>query len=164
MMESPSAYDLNISVAPPWPTSHPLWSNLYHSILNLTNKSTSDAHSGKDGWTFSDGLACWYNRVFVQDVDSLCERILRECHDSVLTGHAGRAKTLELIQGATRRLLVADNHQRLSLVCQRMCNLPVYKAATTEACGAPLPNEVPDGYWQIVSCITPEGIIERLGV
>lgn len=61
-----------------------------------SNAATFSKHSSIPGWTFKDGLACWYNRIIVPDLLLLRECILKECHDSVFTGHPGCTKTLEL--------------------------------------------------------------------
>jgi len=35
-------------------------------------------HRHLRGWTYMDGVLCWYNRIYVPDADSLRERIIRE--------------------------------------------------------------------------------------
>jgi len=57
-----------------------------------------DKHRNLNGWTYEDGVVCWYNRIYVPQANSLRERIMRESHDVLTAGHPGRSKTIELIQ------------------------------------------------------------------
>lgn len=112
-------------------------------------KSVFDEHSKSAGWAFADGLASYFNRIFVPDTASLRERVLRECHDSITSGHPGRTKTIELIQrDFWWPTLTRDAHAYVDgcSVCQRS------KALRQKPLGLLTPNEVPAGYWQIISC------------
>ena len=66
-----------------------------HSSIN---EETFSKNSPLPGWSFSNGLTTWHNRIVVPNVDSLRERIIKENHDSITAGHPGRTKTIELIQ------------------------------------------------------------------
>jgi transposase InsO family protein len=112
-------------------------------------KSVFERHSTATGWAFADGVATWYNRIFVPDVDSLRERVLRECHDSIASGHPGRTRTVELIlRDYWWPTLTKDAHAYVDgcSTCQRS------KPLRQKPLGLLTPNEIPTGYWQIISC------------
>ena len=114
-----------------------------------SNAATFSKHLSIPGWTFKDGLTCWYNRIVVPDLPPLRERIIKECHDSVFTGHPGRTKTLELVQRDFWWPSVSkDCHKYVDgcSTCQRtkpLCQKPF---------GLLSPNEIPQNFWQIISC------------
>ena len=66
-------------------------------IHSDSSKQLFDRHSSSPGWSFANGLACWFNRIAVPYIPSLCERVLRESQDSIFAGHPGCSKTLELV-------------------------------------------------------------------
>ena len=117
-----------------------------HSTLNA---SAFDEHRSSPGWSFDHGITCWFNRIVVPNVPSLREKIIKENHDSILAGHPGRNKTVELVQRdfwwAT---LTKDCHKYVDgcAVCQRS------KPLRQKPLGLLSPNEIPQNYWQIISC------------
>ena len=48
-------------------------------------------------WGEVDGLLTFHGRIYVPDSRDLRQRIIMQYHDSRVTGHPGRMKTLELI-------------------------------------------------------------------
>ena len=114
-----------------------------------SNTATFAKHSKSPGWSFSDGLACWYNKIIVPNVPLLRERIIKDNHDSVFAGHPGRTKTLELIQRDFWWPSVAkDCFQYIDgcSTCQRV------KPLCQKPFGLLSPNETPKNFWQIISC------------
>ncbi len=100
--------------------------------------------SQSPGWSFSDGLALWYNRIFVPNVASLRERVMRECHDSTTCGHP-----VELIaRDFYWPSLTKDAHSYVDgcATCQRT------KPLRQKPLGLLTPNEIPEAYWEIISC------------
>ena len=57
-----------------------------------------DKHWNLNGWTYKDGVMCWYNCIYVPQANSLRECIMCESHDVLTTGHPGHSKMIELIQ------------------------------------------------------------------
>jgi hypothetical protein len=113
------------------------------------SKSAFERHNTAAGWDFADGLATWYNRIFVPDIASLRERVLRDCHDSITSGHPGRTRTVELVlRDYWWPTLTKDAHAYVDgcSTCQRS------KPLRQKPLGLLTPNEIPSGYWQIISC------------
>lgn len=107
------------------------------------------ARAQSPGWSFADGLALWYNRIFVPNVDSLRERVIRESHDSVTCGHPGRTKTVEVItHDFYWPSLTKDTHAYVDgcATCQRA------KPLRQKPLGLLTPNEIPEAYWELISC------------
>ena len=116
------------------------------SPINLS-EFTKNSHS--PGWSHADGLTTWYNRIVVPDVLSLRERVIKENHDSLLAGHPGRTKTIELIQrDFWWPSITKDCHKYVDgcTTCQRS------KPLCQKQLGLLPPNEVPENFWQIISC------------
>ena len=114
-----------------------------------SNAATFATHSSAPGWTFADNLTCWYNRIVVPDVPHLCERIIQDNHDSILAGHPGRTKTLELIQRNFWWPTIARDcfkYVDSCSTCQRT------KPLRQKPLGLLSPNETPQNFWQIISC------------
>lgn len=90
--------------------SPPVSASLYDAIrLAQTQDASLDtiletglAQNGErlpaDHWTSNNGLLLYQDRIYVPDNTALRQRIIRSYHDSQLTGHPGRFKTLELIK------------------------------------------------------------------
>jgi len=101
------------------------------------------------GWTYADGTLCWYNHIYVPDSGSLRQRVLRENHDVITVGHPGRSKMIELIQHDFWWPSLAKdvrNYVDGCPTCQKtkpLCQKPH---------GLLAPNEIPHGYWEIISC------------
>ena len=51
----------------------------------------------EDGWLTKDGLTLWHDRVYIPKIPELQEKLIKEHHDSSLTGHPGIFKMIELI-------------------------------------------------------------------
>ena len=113
------------------------------------NLSTYNAHASSPGWANKDNLTTWYNRIVVPNIPSLRERIIKENHDSIIAGHPGRTKTVELVQRDFWWPTVSkDCHKYVDgcLTCQRT------KPLRQKPLGLLSPNEVPENFWQIISC------------
>jgi hypothetical protein len=115
----------------------------------MTLDDVWNKHRNLHGWTYSDGVLCWYNRIYVPQADSLRERILRENHDVLTAGHPGRSKTIELIQRNFWWPSLAKDVRTYvdgCPTCQRT------KPLRQKPHGLLTPNEIPRGYWEIISC------------
>ena len=113
------------------------------------NHSLFLKNSHLPGWTFENDLTCWHNRIVVPDINSLRERIIKENHDSILAGHPGCAKTIELIQrDYWWPSITKDCHSYVNgcSACQRS------KPLRQKPLSLLAPNEVPENNWQIISC------------
>jgi hypothetical protein len=108
-----------------------------------------EKHRHLHGWTYADGTLCWYNRIYVPNSGSLRERVLRENHDVITVGHPGRSKTIELIQRDFWWPSLAKDVQKYvdgCPTCQKT------KPLRQKPRGLLTPNEIPHGYWEIISC------------
>jgi hypothetical protein len=113
------------------------------------NLALFQKNSSSPGWHHLDGLTTWYNRIVVPDTLSLRERVIKENHDSILAGHPGRTKTVELVQRDFWWPSVSkDCHKYVDgcATCQRT------KPLRQKPLGLLSPNEVPENFWQIISC------------
>jgi hypothetical protein len=112
-------------------------------------KDAFEKHRHLHGWTYANEIVCWYNRVYVPNSSSLRERIIRESHDSLTAGHPGRSKTLELIQRDFWWPSLAKGVRAYvdgCPTCQKT------KLLHQKPHGLLAPNEIPNGYWEIISC------------
>ena len=48
-------------------------------------------------WAEADGLLTFQGKVYIPDAHDLRQQIMAQHHDSQVTGHPGRWKTLELV-------------------------------------------------------------------
>ena len=53
--------------------------------------------AGLKDWETEDGLVLYRDRIFVPPNKEIKEKILTKYHDSIVAGHPGRTKTLELV-------------------------------------------------------------------
>ena len=100
-------------------------------------------HRNLHGWTYEDGVVCWYNRIYVPQADSLRKRIMRESHNVLTAGHPGRSKTIELIQRDFWWPSLAKDVRTYvdgCPTCQRT------KPLRQKPHGLLTPNEIPRGY------------------
>ncbi|PPQ81108.1 hypothetical protein CVT24_008812 [Panaeolus cyanescens] len=123
---------------------------IIREIASFSNLSLEmfESHRNSPGWSFSDNLALWYNRIFVPNANDLRESIIRSNHDSPFSGHPGRAKTVELIQrDYWWPTLTKDVNRYVSgcLACQKA------KPHRSKPVGLLSPNAVPTENWQIIS-------------
>ena len=51
----------------------------------------------KNRWLTKDGLTLWHDQVYISKIPELQERLIKEHHNSSLTGHPRIFKTIELI-------------------------------------------------------------------
>ena len=106
-------------------------------------------NSSSPGWDHKDGLTTFYNRILVPDVLSLRECIIKENLDSTLAGHPGCTKTIELVQRDFWWPSISKDCQKYvdgCATCQRS------KPLRQKLLGLLSPNEVPENFWQIISC------------
>lgn len=99
-------------------------------------------------------------KLYVPNDMEICREILKQCHDSVTTGHSGRNLTLELVERhywwPLMRAFV-DKYVRGCEQCQWFKPIPHLKLAT-------LPIAVPEGPWQIVSTDLVTGLPPSKGI
>ncbi|KAJ3489900.1 hypothetical protein NLJ89_g11486 [Agrocybe chaxingu] len=100
------------------------------------------------GWSKTDGIISWYNRVYVPDIPDLRERIIRTNHDSLMTGHPGRYKTVELIQRDFWWPTVTKDVQRYILGCAACQKTKILR---TKPRGLLAPNAIPDDVWDTIT-------------
>ena len=60
-------------------------------------KTTHDRSVRSAEWSLVDGILYFRGKVYVPDSFDLRRRIVSLCHDTKISGHAGRWKTLELV-------------------------------------------------------------------
>ena len=118
-------------------------------LSSAENLATFTKNSSSPGWLHQDDLTTWYNRIVVPNNLALRERIIKENHDSSSAGHPGRTKTVELILWDFWWPSVSkDCHKYVDgcATCQRT------KPLRQKPLGLLSPNEVPENFWQIISC------------
>ena len=99
-------------------------------------------------WAEHDGLVLYRGLVYVPRDEDLRRRIVQAHHDSRVTGHPGRWKTLELVSrnywwpGISR---FVDRYVRGCDACNRVKTFPGTPA------GPLMPNPVPTRRWQVVT-------------
>lgn len=97
--------------------------------------------NGAAEWEELDGLVYYRGKLYVPNNMEIRREILRQCYDSVTTGHPGRNLTLELVEHhywwPLMRAFV-DKYVRGCEQCQRFKLIPHPKPAT-------LPIAVPEG-------------------
>ena len=99
-------------------------------------------------WAEHDGLVLYRGLVYVPRDEDLRRRIVQAHHDSRVTGHPGRWKTLELVSrnywwpGISRFI---DRYVRGCDACNRVKTFPGTPA------GPLMPNPVPTRRWQVVT-------------
>ncbi|KAJ3502093.1 hypothetical protein NLJ89_g9041 [Agrocybe chaxingu] len=107
-----------------------------------------DLNKNKPGWTFTDGVLTWFNRVYVPDAGDLRERVLRANHDTLSAGHPGRLKTIELVQRDFWWPSLAHDARRYTdgcVICQKI------KPLRQAPLGLLSPNKSPSDTWDTIS-------------
>lgn len=99
-------------------------------------------------WTLDDGILHYRQRIFVPSNEEIKRKILELYHDSIMAGHGGRAKTLEMVQRGYHWPMMKNYVNRYvdgCDTCQR--NKPSHH----KPFGLLKPLSVPEGPWQDVS-------------
>ena len=65
------------------------------SVQGLKDSKANSVQSAE--WKLQDGLLFYRDRIYVPNDADLQRRIVMQHHDSMVAGHAGRWKTLELV-------------------------------------------------------------------
>ena len=126
-------------------------SSIVESICShpTLNRALFDANSSSPGWIFKDDIASFYNCIVVPDIPSICERIIKENHDSLFAGHPGWTKMVELVQRNFWWPTVTKDCHKYVDSCQP-CQKT--KPLHQKPLGLLSPNEIPENFWQIISC------------
>lgn len=107
-----------------------------------------------------DGFAWQGEQIWVPDATGLRKRLIHEHHDMPYRGHFGNKKTLEALQLTFTWATAAHDVREYISGCQRCIRVKPWPRAIP-----PLqPLQVPDGFWESVSCdfvlglpLTPRG-------
>lgn len=89
--------------------------------------------NGAAEWEESDGLVYYRGKLYIPNNIEICCEILKQCHNSVTTGHLGRNLTLELVECHYWRPLMrafVDKYIRGCEQCQCFKPIPHPKPAT----------------------------------
>ena len=76
-------------------TKQPKEEPIARATQELQKSSTRSLQSAK--WLERDGLLYYRSCIYVLDTSNLRRRIVLLCHDTMVAGHPGRFKTLELV-------------------------------------------------------------------
>ena len=99
-------------------------------------------------WNIRDGLVFYCDRIYVPNEPELRRKIVELHHDSKITGHPGRWKTLELV---SRSYWWPQMSRFIGLYC-RTCDLCLRTKKDRRApIGELQPLRIPDHPWQVVS-------------
>jgi len=52
-----------------------------------------------DEWIEKEGLRYYKNRLYIPQNEALQNKIAQGCHDSLVAGHFGQEKTIEIVKG-----------------------------------------------------------------
>lgn len=111
--------------------------------------------NGATEWKESNRLVYYWGKLYVPNNIKIYCKILKQCHDSVTTGHLGHNLTLKLV----------EHHYWWPLMCvfidkyiwgceQYQCFKPIpYSKPAT------LPIAIPEGLWQIISTDLITGLL-----
>ena len=113
-----------------------------------------------DEWERDGDLVMYRGCVYVPKDPQLCHDIVHAHHDSMMTGHPGQWKTLEL---------VSHNYWWPGISCYvasyvagcDTCNC--CKSFLTQKVGKLMPNQIPSHCWEVISIDTIGELLESKG-
>jgi hypothetical protein len=118
-------------------------------VKALKELETSHGSMTYSEWSREDGLILFRGKIYIPKDPQLRHDILHNHHDTVIAGHPGRWKTLELVSrnywwpGISRYV---DKYVKSCDICNRT------KIYPTAPAGPLMPNAIPERPWQIVTC------------
>lgn len=116
--------------------------------------------NGAAEWEELDGLVYYRGKLYVPNNMEICREILKQCHNSVTTGHLDRNLTLELVKRHYWWPLMGafvDKYIRGCEQCQHFKPIPYSKSAI-------LSIAVPEGPWQIIGTDLVTGLPPSKGI
>lgn len=122
-------------------------------------KSGTQRLEGEE-WSQEQGLILFRGKVYVPRDQELRRQIVKAHHDSTVTGHPGRWKTLELVSrnywwpGISRYIALYTKG------CDRCNRTKTFPAKPT---GKLVPNQIPKDVWQIITVDLITGLPESQG-
>ena len=113
-----------------------------------------------DEWERDGDLVMYRGRMYVPKDPQLCHNIVHTHHDSMMTGHPGQWKTLELV--SRNYWWPGISHYVASYVvgcdaCNRCKSFPTLKV------GKLIPNRIPSHHWEVISVDTIGELPESKG-
>ena len=113
-----------------------------------------------DEWERDRNLVMYRGCVYVPKDPQLCHDIVHAHHDSVMTGHPGRWKTLELV--SHNYWWPGISHYVASYMAGcNVCNC--CKSFPTQKVGKLIPNRIPTHCWEVISVDTIGELPESKG-
>lgn len=116
------------------------------AVEELKHSSTKKLHG--EEWSMEQGLILYRGKIYVPKNETLRREVVQAHHDSPVTGHPGRWKTLELV---TRNYWWPNISRYIANYvkgCDR-CNRT--KTFPAKPMGKLTPTEIPDGPWQTIT-------------
>src|SRR5260221_3120535 len=111
-------------------------------------------------WERDRDLVMYRGRVYVPKDPQLCHDIVHAHHDSMMTGHPGRWKTLELVSHNYWWLGISRYVASYVAGCD-VCNR--CKSFPTQKVGKLTPNQIPTRCWEVISVDTIGELPESKG-
>lgn len=125
------------------------------ALKNLADRGLQSAE-----WSEEDGLVLFRGKVYVPKDKDLRRRIVAAHHDSMIAGHPGRWRTLELIS----RNYWWPNMTRFVAAYVRSCDAcNRTKIFPSPPAGTLMPNAIPTHRWQFATCDLIVGLPESRG-
>jgi hypothetical protein len=115
---------------------------------NLLTSGSREFKKSLEEWNFENGLLLHRGKVYVPKDQDLRLELLKLHHDTLLTGHPGRWKTLELL---SRNYWWPGMSVDVKKYVQGCDTCQRNKSTNTAPYGLLQPNEVPGGPWEIIT-------------
>jgi len=113
-----------------------------------TLKSTSAKSIRSSKWSEIDGILYFWGKIYVPPTSDIRRKIIALCHDSLIAGHPGRWKTLELVSRNYWWPQMSRYIGQYTSTCDRCLRTKVQRQLPT---GYLKPLLTPDTRWHIVS-------------
>ena len=136
--------------------------DLDESVIKAVKELKQSSSKKLDGeeWSEEQGLILFRGKVYVPKDSDLRRQIVNLHHDSQVTGHAGRWKTLELV---SRNYWWPGMSRYIALYCKGCDRCNRTKTFPAKPVGKLVPTQIPKDIWEIISVDLITGLPESQG-
>jgi hypothetical protein len=121
---------------------------LQEAITKIKKLGPASLKKGIEDWNTEGNLILYKGRILVPNNEELKAKIVKEHHDSIVAGHPGRHKTLELI---SRNYWWPSMAQFINRYIEACDNCMRSKPKIRESYKQLKPNETPERRWGTIS-------------